>query len=163
MKDWYANLDQREKRLISVAAAMLVLLLLYTAVWKPVSGEYHRLGNSITEKEKTLAEMEVLAVQAKQLQRNARNSAHINKGSLLGTIDRTAKSNGLGDALKRVRPEGENKASVSLEGAQFDRVIGWLEKLQRLQGISIVSSSIETQEESGLVSMRLELIGASDK
>lgn len=163
MKDWYANLDQREKRLISVAAVMLGLLLLYTGVWKPVSSEYRRLGNSVSEKEKTLAEMEVLAVQAKQLQRSARNSAHMNKGSLLGTIDRTAKSNGLGDALKRVRPEGENKASVSLEGAQFDKVIGWLEKLQRLQGISIVSSSIETQEESGLVSMRLELIGASDK
>lgn len=158
MKSWFENLELRERRLIITAAAMTAMLLLYLLVWKPVNGEYHRLDSSIKEKEKTLAEMEQLAVEAKQLQRaNARSSVRSPGGSLLAAVDRTAKSNGLGNAVKRVRPDGENKASVTLEGAEFDRVVVWLENLSLQNGVSVVSSTIEKQKETGLVSMRLEL------
>ena len=157
MKNWYESLDVRERRLIVSASVLLLLLLFYALAWKPVSTEYHRLNVSIKEKEKTLVEMHQLAVQAKQLQRlNVRSSVQPG-GSLLANIDRTAKSNGLGPALKRVRPDGENKASVSLEGAEFDRVVVWLENLQRRQGIDVVSVTVEKQKEPGLVSMRIEM------
>ena len=157
MKNWFDNLEMRERRLIIVAAAMTVLLLLYLAVWKPVAGEYHRLDISVAEKEKTLSEMEQLAQEAQQLQRTQVNTSAHSHGSLLATVDRTAKSNGLGSSVKRVRPDGDNKASVSLEGAEFDRVVVWLENLQRREGVSVVSSTVEKQKEEGLVSMRIEL------
>lgn len=161
MKAWFENLEVRERRLIVTAAAMVAMMLVYILLWKPISGEYHRLDMSIKQKEKTLAEMERLAVEAKQLQRVSAQTTARSHGSLLAAVDRTAKSNGLGNAVKRVRPDGENKASVTLEGAQFDRVVVWLENLNRREGISVVSSTIEKQKEAGLVSMRIELKEAS--
>lgn len=152
----------RERRLIVIAAALSVLLLLYLVLWKPVVGEYHRLNISVAEKEKTLAEMEQLTQEAKLLQRTKTNTPAQAHGSLLATVDRTAKSNGLGSSLKRVRPDGDNKASVSLEGAEFDRVVVWLENLQRRNGVSVVSSTVEKQKEEGLVSMRIELQEAAE-
>jgi len=158
VKNWFESLDVRERRLIIVAAALLLCLLIYLLAWKPVAGEYHRLAGSIKDKEKILVEMDRLAAEAKQLQSSRKLAAPNTAGkSLLSTVDSTAKSNGLGTAVKRVRPEGENKASVTLEGAEFDRVVVWLENLQRLNGISVVSSTIEKQKEAGLVSMRIEL------
>jgi len=163
VKTWFENLDVRERRLIVTAAAMTAILLLYLLVWKPITGEYHRLDSSIKEKEKTLAEMERLAVEAKQLQSaNSRATQHSSGGSLLAKVDRTAKSNGLGNSVKRVRPDGENKASVTLEEAQFDRVVVWLENLNRRDGVNVVSSIIEKNKEAGLVSMRIELQEAGE-
>jgi len=162
VKSWFESLDMRERRLIVIAAALLALMLFYVAAWKPVAGEYHRLDSSIKEKEKTLAEMETLAVLAKQLQRSQVKTTVQSHGSLLATVDRTAKANQLGNAVKRVRPDGDNKASVSLEGAEFDRVVMWLENLQRQNGISVISSTIEKQKEPGLVSMRIELQEATE-
>jgi len=159
VKSWFENLDIRERRLIVIAAALLVLLLLYLLVWKPISGEYRRLDTSIKEKEKTVSEMETLAAEVSQLQRNKPRAPVRSDtgGSLLGKIDKTAKANGLGAAVKRVRPDGDNKASVTLEGAEFDRVVVWLENLQRRESINVISNTIEKEKEEGLVSMRIEL------
>jgi general secretion pathway protein M len=80
---------------------------------------------------------------------------------LLGTIDRTAKAGDLGKSVKRVQPDGQTKARVWLENANFDAMIKWLESLQRQQGIRIVTSVIEKQEEAGIVNARLVLEGSA--
>ena len=120
------------------------------------------MKGSVAEKEQQVGTMQQLAVQAKQARAMQPRKAGIAGGrSLLGTIDSTAKSNQLANALKRVQPDGENKARVTLDGAQFDKVVRWLENLQRQQGIVIVTSSVEKQSEPGLVNVRLLLQGGN--
>ena len=109
--------------------------------------------------------MEQSAEEAKQLQSKlkASGSSGRTKGqSLLGIIDRTAKTGKLGKSVKRVQPDGQTKARVWMENASFDSMVNWLEKLQRQQGIRIVTSVIEKQDEPGLVNARLVLEGAAE-
>lgn len=160
MKKWFASLEIRERRLISAAAGILLLLSLYVLVLGPMISEYRRVQNSVAEKEVQVAEMQQLALEVKQSRALAPKRAGIAEGrSLLGTIDSTAKANQLGESLSRVQPDGDNKANISLDNAPFDKVVRWLENLQRQQGIVIISGSVEKQTEPGLVSVRLELQG----
>ena len=109
--------------------------------------------------------MEQSAAEARQLQSKlkASGSSGRTKGqSLLGTIDRTAKTGKLGKSVKRVQPDGQTKARVWMENVSFDSMVDWLEKLQRQQGIRIVTSVIEKQDEPGLVNARLVLEGAAE-
>lgn len=161
MKEWFNNLDARERKLISVAAVLLVILLFYVMLWQPFFKEYSRLQQSVVDKEKQVSEMRQLAMQVKQAKAMQPQRAGIADGkSLLGTIDFTAKSNQLADALKRVQPDGDDKARVSLDNANFDKVVRWLENLQRQQGIEILSSSVEKLSEPGMVNVRLLLQGS---
>lgn len=165
MKDWFDNLDVREKRILIIGAVVLLVAMMYFLAWEPFIKKSAALEKSNQENTALLAWMEQSAEEAKELRAKLKASgpAGSTKGqSLLGIIDKTAKSGNLGKSVKRVQPDGESKARVWLENANFNDVIKWLESLQRRQGIHIVTSVIEKQEEAGLVNARLVLEGLAE-
>lgn len=156
MKEWFNSLDARERKILIGGAIAVLLMSLYFLGWEPFITKIDHLKKSNAENEKTLTWMKQKAGEVRQLQRsNPSMKVDLKGQSLLGVIDKTAKSNNLGSAIKRVQPEGNNKALVRLEGAQFNHVIRWLEHLQLHQGIQVDSSVIERQSEPGLVNARI--------
>ncbi|MGD8884356.1 MAG: type II secretion system protein M [Gammaproteobacteria bacterium] len=164
MKEWYNNLEPRERRILIIGAGVLVIAMLYLLGWEPLVNKTAKLRDSIDTNQELVSWMENAAEQAQQMQAqiSARGPTGKKSGqSLLGTIDRTAKAGDLGKSVKRVQPDGQTKARVWLENANFDAMIKWLESLQRQQGIRIVTSVIEKQEEAGIVNARLVLEGSA--
>jgi len=163
MKEWYNGLEPRERKLLITAAIIVTLMIVYLAIWEPMVTKLHRLESS-TEKQQTLITwMEDTAREVAQLRQSVltkKPSGQVQGQSLLGIIDRTAKSNKLSNAVKRVQPDGDSQARVWLENASFNDVIIWLEKLQREQGIRIVTTVIEMQSEVGMVNARLVFRGS---
>jgi general secretion pathway protein M len=165
MKDWFDNLDIREKRILIIGVAVLFLALTYLLVWEPFIKKTAALEKSNQENAALVAWMEQSAEEAKELQAKLKASGPSSSTqgqSLLGIIDKTAKSGNLGKAVKRVQPDGQSKARVWLENANFNDMIKWLESLQRRQGIHVVTSVVEKLEEDGLVNARLVLEGAAE-
>lgn len=163
MKEWFEKLEVRERRLIIGGAVTLLLMSIYFLAWAPFINGLHDLRESTQRKQGELAWMQNAAKEVKQLQATRRVPARFASGqSLLGVIDRSAKAKKLGDALKRVQPDGTSKARVWLEDADFDVVIGWLEELETRQGVSIEIITFEKQEEAGLVDARINFFSASE-
>ena len=163
MKEWFDSLEARERRIMLVGAVVLLLVIIYFLGWEPFINRLHELRESTQKKQLDVAWMQNAAQQVKQLQ--ARNTAPAQLGagqSLLGVIDRTAKLKKLGDSVKRVQPDGSSKARVSLESANFDVVIAWLEELERRYGVGIETITFEKREEPGLVDARINFIAAAE-
>ncbi|NOZ51566.1 MAG: type II secretion system protein M [Gammaproteobacteria bacterium] len=164
MKEWFNGLEPRERKLLVAAAAIVTIMIVYLAVWDPMVTKLERLKNSTQQQQVLIAWMEDTAREVKQLRQSALRmnpSKKIQGQSLLGIIDRTAKNGKLGSAVKRVKPDGESKAQVWLENASFNDMLAWLEKLQRQQGIRVVTTVIEKQSEAGRVNARLVFRGSS--
>jgi len=163
MKEWFNSLDARERKIVIGGGVFVLLLSIYFLGWEPVANNIVRLKKSNIENQQTLRWMKEKAAEVKLLSPNSNASkTGFNGQSLLGVIDKTAKQNKLGNAIKRVQPEGESKALVRMEKAEFNRVVRWMEGLQRQQGIEVVSSVIERQSESGLVNVRIIFKSASE-
>lgn len=165
MKEWYDSLEPRERRILFAGAAVFIVALLYLLAWEPLVKGISNLEKSNQENQELLGWMEKSAAEAQQLQAKLKASGASGRAkgqSLLGTIDRTAKTGKLGKSVKRVQPDGQTKARVWLENVSFDSMVNWLEKLQHQQGIRIVNSVIEKQDEPGLVNARLVLEGAAE-
>ena len=163
MKEWFDSLEARERRIMLGGAVVLLLVIIYFLGWEPFIHRLHELRESTQKKQLDVAWMQNAAQQVKQLQ--ARNTAPAQLGagqSLLGVIDRTAKLKKLGDSVKRVQPDGSSKARVSLESANFDVVIAWLEELERRYGVGIETITFEKREEPGLVDARINFIAAAE-
>lgn len=163
MKEWFDSLEARERRIMLGGAVVLLLVIIYFLGWEPFINRLHELRESTQKKQLDVAWMQNAAQQVKQLQ--ARNTAPAQLGagqSLLGVIDRTAKLKRLGDSVKRVQPDGSSKARVSLESANFDVVIAWLEELERRYGVGIETITFEKREEPGLVDARINFIAAAE-
>lgn len=164
MKEWFNSLEMRERRLVLGGGITLLLMSIYFLGWEPFINTLHDLRESTQRKQLDVTWMQDAAKQVKQLQ--ARNTAPAQLGSgqsLLGVIDRSAKLKKLGDSLKRVQPDGTNKARVWLESANFDVVIAWLEELERRYAVGIETITFEKREEPGLVDARISFLAAAEQ
>jgi len=156
MKAWFESLDPRERRMLIIGSALLGVMLFYLLAWEPLEHGVESLRKSHAEQRARLQWMQQAVAEVKQLRGSSGRPAQLAKGqSLLAAIDRAARSNQLGDALKRVQPDGSERARVWLEGASFDRLVRWVDSLQRQQGVRVVSSVFEAREEVGRVDARL--------
>ena len=159
MRAWLESLGARERLMLGSGAVVLALLMFYALVWSPFSSGYETLKTRVTAQRDTVVWMEQSAQLLQQLRRS-RGPATRGLGgkSLLAMTDSTARSNGLGPALKRVEPEGSRNVRVWLEGASFDQLVKWLGTLSATYGIETDSASLErTADSAGQVNARLTL------
>ena len=162
MKEWYNKLEPRERKLLLIGAGVLFVAFIYFMLWKPIVKKVDRLQTSTTEQKALVEWMKSTAVEIKQLRATMQPSAAIGQGqSLLGVIDRTASAQKLSPMVKRVKPEGETKARVWLEGAPFNEIIRWVEQLQKRQGITVVNAIVDKTKEPGKVDANILFDSAS--
>lgn len=160
MKDWFLGLEPRERKLVTAGAAVLVLLLLYVLVWEPVVGNYAALRENVAAQKQTLAWMQQSAAEVQSLRRASGGSQGLGGRSLLAVVDQSARSDGLGSAIKRIEPDGTKGVKVWLEGVAFDPMILWLGKLAKTWQIETSIITIEPQG-GGRVNARLTLLEPS--
>ena len=160
MKQFIANLSDRERILLAVGGGGALIVLLFLITWVPFSRHVDQLRDSVTAQQELRAWMQQAAAEVKQL----RGSAPARKGagqSLLAAADSTARQQGLGAAMKRVEPEGTDKVRIRLEQAGFDDMTRWLELLRRDYSVRIESITIEGRNQTGTVDARLTLQGGA--
>ena len=158
MKEWFAGLDPRERLLVTGGGAVLLVLLLYLMIWEPIAGNYQALNDGVAEQKKTLAWMKQAAAELQLLQRSGSSTAHgLGGRSLLSVVDQSARSGGLGPAIKRIEPEGSKSVKVWLEGVAFDPMILWLGEITRTYQIETSIITIDPQG-GGRVNARLTLL-----
>ncbi len=155
MKEWFAGLEQRERHLVISGAVLLGLMLMYIAVWEPLTNKASTLRVSTAEQASTLRWMRQAAQDVKKLRGSGNRVKSTGGQSLLSVVDSTAKSGRLGTALKRVQPDGEQRVRVWMEAANFDDVMRWLVLLDTRYGVTIENSVFEMKQESGRVDARL--------
>ena len=60
MKDWFDNLDEREKTFVSGGALLVFVSLVYAFIWTPIDKGHKALVTSVATWERSLAELRPL-------------------------------------------------------------------------------------------------------
>ena len=158
MKDWFLALEARERKLVAGGAGILGLLLIYVVIWEPIVGSYFDLKHSVAEQKKDLVWMKQASQELKVLQGSSRSAARgLGGRSLLSVVDQSARSGGLGEAIKRIEPDGTRGVKVWLESAAFDPMIVWLGSVLKTYSIQTSMITIEPLG-GGLVNARITLL-----
>lgn len=160
MKIWWESLSIRERLLVAGGAVLTVALLLYALVWQPFQTSRLRLRHSVAEQRAGVIWMRQAAAEIKRLDRVSAVRPARDGRSLLTLVDQTARAAGLGDALKRVAPQGEDQLSAQLDAVAFDQIIPWLGALERDHRITIINLSMDRTASPGRVNARVILQGA---
>lgn len=154
----WQTLAPRERAMVSVAVACLVLFLAYTAIIAPMNKNLARLRAAVPEDQAKLATMREQAAQIAMLKaRGASMSAR--SGSILATIEQTAMQRGLRGAITRMEPEGSNAVNLQLDAVPFNTLIAWLADLQQTHGVRAQSANFDADPAPGTVRARLYLRG----
>ncbi|MCX7061821.1 MAG: type II secretion system protein M [Gammaproteobacteria bacterium] len=159
LRSRYEALQPREQVLVGVASAMIVVALLYSAIWQPLSRGHRQLVDDLESARSVatrLAQAEAeVRVAAPQNQPVVGNDV-----SLLTVVDQAAKSGTLKKPPTRLQPDGERAARIWFEDVEFDVLLRWMLELQTRYGVTIDVVDIEKRETAGLVNARLSVLRA---
>jgi general secretion pathway protein M len=157
MKDWYFGLEPRERLVVTAGAVVVTLLLFWGLVLSPIYGASAATAQRVDEKRATLAFLRTAAAELAGAPALAAQGPDMSGQSLVVVVDRSARSAGLGGALTRNQPVGEDGIRVRLENAAFDALATWLGTLNSSAGLTIETASFERAPDDGRVNATLTL------
>lgn len=159
MNAWWSGLSDRERWLVGGGGAAAVALLIYLLVWEPFRDGLADRRQTVAALRADLAWMQQAAAELKRLQADPGGPARPagQRPSLLILVDQSARAAGLGEAVKRVEPQGADKIRIQLEDAGFDALIRWLGALEREHGVFTDNAAISPKSTAGRVDARLIL------
>jgi general secretion pathway protein M len=157
MKDWYFGLEPRERLVVAGGAIAVVLLLVWGLLLSPLYGAATATAQRVDEKRATLAFLRTAAAELAGAPAMAAAGPDMSGQSLVVVVDRSARSAGLGAALTRNQPVGEDGIRVRLENASFDALASWLGTLSSSAGLTIDTASFERAPDEGRVNASLML------
>ncbi len=154
MMQYWHNLQTRDQRVLMIGAIIALPLLVYALIIDPFSQEVERLQQAVDSNAELLAWMEQSAQQVKAMRGSG--ASRQSSGSLLSLVDASAKRNGLGSALKQVKPEGEG-VRLRFEQASFDDMVRWLGSLGAEQGVGVTTLTMERLPTAGQINATVVL------
>lgn len=160
LKAWFFDLAPRERVMVAAAAVLVVITLFYYALWSPLNQARSDARDRVQAEANQARWMLGLRNEAQLLRSAGGNQSARGQGqSLLSIIDATSRANQLGGAVTHIQPTNRDKAVVSLENAGFDRMVFWLQSLQRQYGVAVDEATISRMDSKpGEVEARLTLV-----
>ena len=159
MKDWLDTLAPRERVMVLICAAVVVLAFLWLLVWTPLDSRHDALRASVEDWESGLARLQRVA--------ELRGSG----GAVAGTtnlggnqtpviiVDTTLRARGLSSALRRSQPTTSTGIRVEFENVAFNSLVLWLGDLSTRYGMDVQAGSLSVppRAEPGRINATLTL------
>lgn len=154
MKAWWRGLQDRERRLLLLAATVLLAILYWLLLLQPLEAARARAEVAVASLQQANAEAStqvaaILAARGAAMPRPVR--------SLFALIDSSARDAGLMNAQTRIEPLAENRVRVTMDGVDFDLLAAWLEGLDRSEGVDISEWSVDRALAPGVVNAAMTL------
>lgn len=157
LREWWNSLAARERKLLMAGGVVLVLALAWLLIWEPVQEGISEREQAINNQQALLGELRGMREEARSLRARNQSNGGGTRGDLLSLANASAREHGLGGAVQRVQPQGDDRVQVWLEQAAFDELVAWLGTLQFEHGVSVHNISLERHREPGRVNSRVSL------
>ena len=160
MRGWWATLQAREQRPLTLGMLAIILTFGYLFLFEPLSLAREQVGNRVQSQRALFVHLQQVAQEAAMLQGQGGAMVQPNKGkrSVLAAVDQSSRSAGIKSSIKRLTPEGNDRVRLWLEKASFDHLMGWLIGMNQSDGLVIDNINITPEDETGLVRVNLTLV-----
>ncbi|HKQ29782.1 MAG TPA: type II secretion system protein M [Burkholderiales bacterium] len=149
----WSALPSRTRTLAIGAGVLILMFVLYSAVWRPLQNDLKNLRASVPGQTEQLEWMRAQAPVA-----NALKAKSIAGGdNLMQTIEQTATTQNLRSYIARIDSEGPAGVRITLENVSFNAMVSWLSDLHTNYGAMVDDATVEARPASGLVNARIRL------
>lgn len=149
----YERASAPQQTTVRVGGTLLLLVLLLVGIVLPLHDYSQSSQARYRVQLDTLAWMEANRHRVAAAGSTARGSGE----PLLAIVTQSAGAAGL--ALRRYEPAGEEGLNLWLDNVPFDRLVRWLEQLERDHGVIAADLTIRRRAAEGMVDVRITLEG----
>lgn len=155
IQQWFHQLKRQEQLIVLLGAAVVLLYILYAALWTPMSNSVDILEQKNQTAVESLHNVNALVVEYKNIRQAGAGTASGSRPNLARLIDSTVKKNKL--TMKRFQPSSSGDVQVRFENAVFNNILAWLDELEAGSGVVVKDLSISPGSASGLVNVSVRL------
>ena len=156
MKEWFAQLNQREQMSLLALGLAVALYLLYVLVWSPLDSKREQLAlQNVAIAE---SQVRVDAMVSELLQLRAGGVKTGTKRNLTSVINESTSRLQL--PVIRLQPNSRGEIQVRLENAVFDDVLRWLYQMEYTEHMLVREVSLTQSNTAGLVNVTARIAEA---
>jgi general secretion pathway protein M len=155
MKQWFNNLKRHEQLMLLGLSIVLLLYVIFTLLWQPLSESKQKLQQHNQQVAASLQTVKSLAAEYKQLSGGKSGNQQQAAGSLASLVDKAVADNQL--TMSRFQPSASGDAQVRFENASFNAVLGWLYQMEYDYRVLVKDLSISKANAPGLVNVSVRV------
>jgi len=154
MKAYWQQLEQKEKQLISILIATLLLAGGYWLLWQPLQNDITNTQRKVNVQAQTLLDVKRMGQKIIELQGGqAKQPEAIELNQL---VSRSAARNKI--VITRIQAKADN-LQVWIDEVNFNQFTTWLEQLNKQYGIVIQNIDLSVSDSKGMVKVRRLQLG----
>jgi len=157
MKEWFEQLELRERLLVMAAGALVLIFIITTFGIRPIINKTSRGQELVEDKQALLVELSQVAQRLGPQSGPNQSTDAGSTQSLVVLVDQTTRTRGLAPYLKRNQPDGTSRIRLRFENAPFDTLVEWLDQLESQYGLTATSANIDVAAGLGRVSCNLTI------
>jgi len=154
MKAYWQQLEQKEKQLISILIATLLLAGGYWLLWQPLQNDITNTQRKVNVQAQTLVDVKRMGQKIIELQGGQAKQPEA--GELNQLVSRSAARNKI--VITRIQAKADN-LQVWIDEVNFNQFTTWLEQLNKQYGIEIQNIDLSVSDSKGMVKVRRLQLG----
>jgi general secretion pathway protein M len=156
MKDWFAQLNQREQMSLFMLSLAVGLYLLFVLIWSPLASKRDALEVQNSAIAGSLARVDAMVSELLQLRDGG---ASVNtRRNLTSLINQSTSRMEL--QVSRLQPSSRGDIQVRLENASFDDVLEWLHEMEYREALLVREVSVTQAGSAGRVNATVRIAQA---
>lgn len=157
MKEWFAQLNQREQMSLLVLAIALALYLFYIFVWSPLASKRDELAVQNTAIAESQVRVDAMVSQLLQIRESGVQPGSTGR-NLTSVINESTSRLQL--PVIRLQPNSRGEIQVRLENASFNDVLKWLYEMEYTEHMLVREVSLTQSNAAGLVNVTARIAEA---
>ena len=161
MSDWWRALNAREQLLVVCASIFVSGAVTFLLVLEPLAKDQKMLDGRLRAERASFSRILQYAKEAKAIRARTTDSEMLSidrSQSFLSILNRTSSEHRLQNDVKRIVPNGVDKASVVFDKVAFDLLAAWLVDLQTKNHVSVARITVDKTTEPGIVRANVNLV-----
>lgn len=150
--EWFTALPRRQQWFVVSGAIVVVLYVLYMALWAPLGDKVDKLSMRNQGATANLQWLRESAAEVQQL-RGSGGGSRQSQMSLSQMVDTSVARHGI--RMSRFQPSGQTEAQVWLDTVEFNRLVAWLDQMENGYGVAIKNIAINAGNSDGMVNARV--------
>lgn len=152
IKNWWENLLDRERQLITAGGIVVGILFIYGVIWNPLADAVQDRQTQVTTQQQLLQYLQRAAHRVQQFKAAGIQVGAASDANLLSLIEETLSQQTLSGFLKQVNQPKKNEVVLTFENVPFDKLMQWAQTLNTTHGATITQLSAK----------RLSVIGTAN-
>ena len=157
MKQWFMMLSSREKTIVSIAAVLVPLLLIWLLLLQPMLKERAALSDQIKDRTEILEKVRLQSAQIKILQTNGKRNTQVSRGNHQQKVESALRTWRLRPNLGVMSAPNTRTVKLNLRDAEADNIMRFLFDVETKYGFAVKEASLKPTKDIGKANASLTL------